>query len=87
MTELTPQEESAKAAVVAMRNAQSNMDKVLKRVAQLEDELRTASYALKNTLGYVGEHSHAWPISSGQPGRKVKDAIGDAIARIEKVLA
>lgn len=87
MTDLTPQEDAAKAAVVAMRNAQSNMDKVLKRVSHLEDELRLAQSNLKSTLGYVGEHTHQWPASSGISGRKVKDVIAEAVARIEKVLA
>lgn len=84
--ELTPAEVAEKAAVAAMKNAQSNMDRVLKRVSSLESELRMAQATLKNVSGYVGEHSHTWP-TSGANARKVRDVIAEAVARAEAVLS
>ena len=84
MTELTPQEAADKAAVAAMRGAQSNMEKVLKRVSTLEGELRSAQAVIKNASMYVGENAHTYPINGNS--QSVKTFLANAVARIEAVL-
>ena len=72
-----------KAAVEAMRNAKSNMDAALTRIATLESALGTARDNLRLTKDYIGRGAYTYP---GNVSRTCHDAIDEMIAKAAKAL-
>lgn len=73
-----------KAAVEAMRNAKSNMDTALSRIAALESALAYARDNLVRTKGYIGAANYTYP-SSGN-AKTVHATIDDMVAHATKAL-
>ena len=72
-----------KAAVDAMRNAKSNMDAALARIATLEAGLERARANLTRTKDYIGRGAYTYP---GNVSRLVHDAIDEMAAEAAKAL-
>jgi hypothetical protein len=73
-----------KAAVDAMRNAKSNMDAALARIATLEQALSYARDNLGRTKQYIGASNYVW--SSSSERQTVHDAIDTMVAHATKAL-
>ena len=89
MTEKTEaQIEREKAAVNAMKNAKSNMDEVLSRVATLERALSNASSAISRLKRHVGsESTMRWHDGRQECVDYVSKYADSEVAVIAKVLA
>lgn len=73
-----------KAAVLAMKNAQSNMGAALNRIEDLERALRGASSAIGQLKGYISPSVYTYP-SNGN-SQTCHAAADSAIAHIAKAL-
>jgi len=73
-----------KAAVDAMRNAKSNMDAALARIATLESALTSARGDLGRAKAFIGQGAYAYPDGSNRVS--VHDYIDSMIARATKAL-
>lgn len=73
-----------KAAVDAMKNAKSNMDSALSRIAALESALMAARDDLGRVKAFIGAGAYAYP--DGNNRQSVHDYIGTMVARATKAL-
>lgn len=88
MDKTEAQVEREKAAVSAMRNAKSNMDEVLSRVATLERMLSNASNTISRLKRHVGSESQmTWHDGRSEQRGMVTQYADKQIAAIAKLIS
>lgn len=73
-----------KAAVLAMKNAQSNMGAALTRIERLEQALRNANSSISTLKGYISPGVYTY--HDGQQNKTCQSVADDAMAAIAKAL-